>query len=144
MHQSIPSKDSLDHLRVACLPFNLYESVVWLTDMYYPDLDTGVSTGVSIGVRGGRTGESVDSGTQPDPRSNTHSVNVTPELIKYLLERNRKGIETYGTPLQTFNGRDSLKDALDEALDLCQYLIQSITERDHIITGEHIKCIEGE
>ncbi len=34
------------------------------------------------------------------------------------------GIERYGHPLQTHNGRDAVRDALDEALDLAHYLKQ--------------------
>lgn len=34
----------------------------------------------------------------------------------------------YGTYLQAFNGRNSLRDAYDEALDLCMYLRQKIEE----------------
>ena len=33
-------------------------------------------------------------------------------------------------PLQAFNGRDSLKDAYEEALDLCVYLRTAIYEKD--------------
>jgi hypothetical protein len=39
------------------------------------------------------------------------------------------GIAKYGTPLQTFNGRDPLIDAYQEALDLAVYLKQAIMER---------------
>lgn len=41
------------------------------------------------------------------------------------------GIERYGQPLQPFNGRDSLQDAYEEALDLVVYLKTAIYERDH-------------
>ena len=34
------------------------------------------------------------------------------------------------TSLQAFNGRDALRDAYEEALDLCQYLRQALYERD--------------
>ena len=40
------------------------------------------------------------------------------------------GIEKYETPLQTFNGRDGLVDAYQEALDLCVYLRQVLEERE--------------
>lgn len=52
-------------------------------------------------------------------------------LVKQdMLKRNAFGIEKYGTPLQGFNGRDALKDAYEEALDLCVYLRTAIYERD--------------
>jgi hypothetical protein len=46
-----------------------------------------------------------------------------------LVERQRIGTERYGTPLQAFNGRDALRDAYEEALDLACYLRQAIEER---------------
>ena len=46
-----------------------------------------------------------------------------------ILERKAEGIRRYGTPLQAFNGRDSLQDAYDEAVDLAIYLRQLIEER---------------
>jgi hypothetical protein len=47
-----------------------------------------------------------------------------------MKERNKKGIETYGTPLQAFNNRDSLWDAYEEVLDLAVYLRQTIEEQN--------------
>lgn len=46
-----------------------------------------------------------------------------------LAERERVGIERYGTPLQAGNGRDAMRDAYEEALDLATYLRQVIEER---------------
>jgi hypothetical protein len=56
-------------------------------------------------------------------------INVTDRLIADLRERERKGYETYGGPLETFNGRMPEQDALEEALDLTQYLYQARQER---------------
>lgn len=47
-----------------------------------------------------------------------------------LEERQRIGTERYGTPLQAHNGRDALRDAYEEALDLACYLRQAIAERE--------------
>lgn len=49
-------------------------------------------------------------------------------LIDKMKERNNFGIEKYGTPLQAFNGRDSLNDSFQEILDSCVYLKQAIIE----------------
>ena len=68
--------------------------------------------------------------TQPAPQKNTHP-HVSDELIKDILERKAKGMETYGTPLQPFNGRDGLQDLFEELLDAVQYLKQVIMERDN-------------
>ena len=65
---------------------------------------------------------------QPKPRLNDTTPIVT--LVKQDLdERMKKGIETYGMPLQAWNGRDALQDAYEEALDLCCDLRQAIQER---------------
>lgn len=47
-----------------------------------------------------------------------------------LASRLVVGIERYGKPLQANNGRDALRDAYEEALDLACYLRQAIAERD--------------
>jgi len=41
-----------------------------------------------------------------------------------------KGVERYGTVLQTFNGRDALMDALAELVDAFQYIVQGVIERE--------------
>ena len=51
-------------------------------------------------------------------------------VIADIETRKAVGIERYGTTLQANNGRDALRDAYEEALDLCQYLKQCIVERD--------------
>ena len=51
-------------------------------------------------------------------------------VIADMATRDRVGLERYGTQLQPHNGRDALKDAYAEALDLCVYLRQAIYERD--------------
>ena len=64
-------------------------------------------------------------------------IDVTPvargAFLQMLLYREIKGIETYGTSLQTNNGRDALQDALEEACDLWQYLIQALLERNELV-----------
>src|SRR4051812_28246964 len=66
--------------------------------------------------------------SQPLPREGFQDV--TPEVILDLRERTRRGIRTYGKPLQTHNGRNALQDAYEEALDLAQYLKQTLMEQD--------------
>jgi len=66
---------------------------------------------------------------QPAPVRNTHPILWNKVQIDFI-ERNQMGVEKYGTPLQPFNGRDALKDAYEEALDLVVYLRQAIYERD--------------
>lgn len=52
------------------------------------------------------------------------------DVIADMEARRQVGIRRYGTPLQAGNGRDCLRDAYDEALDLVAYLRQAIAERD--------------
>jgi hypothetical protein len=52
-------------------------------------------------------------------------------LVRADLERREQvGISRYGTALQAHNGRDVLRDAYEEAMDLTCYLRQAIEERD--------------
>lgn len=51
-------------------------------------------------------------------------------VIDDLHERARAGRQEYGTYLQAHNGRDSLLDAYEEALDLCLYLRQALIEKE--------------
>lgn len=50
-------------------------------------------------------------------------------VIEDMHERHRAGMQKYGTPLQAGNGRNSLVDAYQEALDKTVYLRTAITER---------------
>lgn len=63
------------------------------------------------------------------------------EIRGDMADRDRIGRERYGTPLTTHNGRDSLVDAYQEALDLAVYLRAWLEEcpedsdkRRHVMT----------
>ncbi len=75
----------------------------------------------------------VDS-KQPKPVVNQgpaiHKLIIKDLVIRDFNDRGEFGKAKYGTYLQPNNGRDVLKDAYQEALDLCQYLRQLIAERD--------------
>lgn len=68
--------------------------------------------------------------TQPDPTPNDRPA-VWDLVLDDMQARDRLGAARYGTRLQPFNGRDTLRDAYEEALDLAVYLRQVIYERDH-------------
>lgn len=55
---------------------------------------------------------------------------VQSQVIADIEERRQVGIQRYGTALQPHNGRDALRDAYEEAIDLAMYLKQAILERD--------------
>lgn len=69
---------------------------------------------------------------QPFP---THSTgpDVT-SLVRDDLElRAQKGLETYGSRLKPFNGRNAQIDAYQEALDLAVYFKQRLIEEEEFI-----------
>lgn len=68
-------------------------------------------------------------GDQRLPIRNAHP-SVQSMVRADLDARESVGIARYGTPLQPNNGRDALRDAYEEALDLACYLRQAIAERD--------------
>lgn len=51
-------------------------------------------------------------------------------VIADIKVRDEYGRKKYGTRLQANNGRDTLQDAYEEALDLVVYLRQTIEERN--------------
>lgn len=61
-------------------------------------------------------------GDQPLPTAGRECVQDS--LIKLIEERKALGVERYGSALMTHNVRDSVRDALEEALDLTVYLMQ--------------------
>lgn len=57
-----------------------------------------------------------------DARALHHDQAAVEATVKDMQDRDQVGLERYGTRLQPYNGRDSLVDAYQEALDLCVYL----------------------
>lgn len=57
---------------------------------------------------------------------------VLDKVFDDLKAREKVGIERYGTPLKTNNGRDPLVDAYQEGLDLVQYMAQELLEREQL------------
>ena len=66
---------------------------------------------------------------QPDPVPNDKPA-VWPLVMVDMASRDNLGRKRYGTALQPFSGRDNLRDAYEEALDLAVYLRAAIYERD--------------
>jgi len=67
--------------------------------------------------------------SKPEPAPRKEEGDVWQEVMGDMEGRRGFGINKYGTPLQAHNGRDSLVDAYQEALDLVVYLRQLIIER---------------
>jgi hypothetical protein len=68
-------------------------------------------------------------GDQPLPVVNGRG-DIQTMVIADIEARRQVGIQRYGTALQAHNGRDMLRDAYEEALDLAVYLRGVIEERD--------------
>lgn len=75
------------------------------------------------------------------------SDKVVNETITLMKQRNLEGVEKYGTPLQAYNGRDPIVDALQELLDATVYLKQACIERvtgpsvDDIYNTRELECL---
>jgi hypothetical protein len=68
---------------------------------------------------------------QPPPTAERSTVPAAWDLVRAdMAARDQEGRRKYGTPLQPHNGRDTLIDAYQEALDLSVYLRTAIYERD--------------
>ena len=65
-----------------------------------------------------------------EPAPVAGGVNVAEYVLCDIELRVEMGLTKYGTKLQTHNGRDSLWDAYQEALDLVFYLRQAILEKE--------------
>lgn len=68
-------------------------------------------------------------GDQPLPVGNDLPV-MHDLVIEDLRKRLEVGIKRYGQPLQPFNGRNALRDAYEEVLDLTVYLRQALWEAE--------------
>lgn len=67
---------------------------------------------------------------QPNPLKNNNPI-IQELVMQDMQGRLDLGLERYGTGLQAHNGRDMLRDAYEEALDLCVYLRGAMYERDN-------------
>ena len=69
--------------------------------------------------------------TEPMPRPG--HANIFDLAREVLEQRAKRGMETYGRPLESFNGRNPARDALEEAADQFVYLIQLCEERQFMV-----------
>ena len=68
-------------------------------------------------------------GVDVQPRATSGDIEVWPLVLADIEARMKFGLEKYGVPLRTNDGRDSLVDAYQECLDQCVYLRKEIEER---------------
>lgn len=69
---------------------------------------------------------------QPLPIPNDQE-SVHDRVAAAIMARKAVGIERYGIGLQPFNGRDALRDANEEILDLAAYFQQLIDEQSPVV-----------
>lgn len=81
--------------------------------------------------------------TASEPLPVTGGKEVTAQVIKDLEARKEQGIEKYGTPLQTHNGRRPLVDLYQELLDAVQYLKQHLMEQEGRAAAVAIRDMPG-
>ncbi len=74
---------------------------------------------------------------QPMPTPNA-SPSIQDMVIADMETRKAIGLQRYGTLLQPNNGRDMLRDAYEEALDLAVYLRGAIAERDGAVVRKNV------
>ncbi len=57
-----------------------------------------------------------------------HPSGLKNKIVGMMKERDIVGRNRYGTPLQAFNGRNCLNDAIEEVEDAIAYTVQAIEE----------------
>jgi hypothetical protein len=73
--------------------------------------------------------QTLDGADQPAPVATTGPA-IWDLVIDDMHARDRVGRQRYGVPLQANNGRNSIRDAYEEALDLVVYLRQHMAEAE--------------
>ncbi len=69
---------------------------------------------------------------EPQQRSPSARDSIR-QAINQIRAQQEKGIAKYGRSLETWNGRDPLKDAMEETVDRWQYLVQARLERADLL-----------
>lgn len=76
---------------------------------------------------------------QPLPKANNPHPAVHDLLVADIQARDKYGQGKYGQRLRPFNGRNSLRDAYEEVIDLAVYLRVLIYENEHAYLVDGIK-----
>ena len=75
--------------------------------------------------------------TQPNPKPGIDKVYPT-AMVDFQCTAEQQyaaGLEEYGTPLMTFNGRDVHQDGLEELFDAVMYFTQAKQEHEYIVNA---------
>lgn len=66
-----------------------------------------------------------------------------PHIIDLMKARRQLGIERYGAPLQAGNGRDAVREAIEETLDQMAYLEQVLYEHNDARLHSEIRAAQA-
>jgi hypothetical protein len=116
-------------------------SILSIIDPFFEDLKPGDIIGVRIDTGKGKENRRamwdgsrlvlLEDAPQEQLTPATNDLPAVWDLVQADMKaRDAVGAKRYGTRLQPHNGRDVMRDAYEEALDLCVYLRQAIYERD--------------
>lgn len=83
-------------------------------------------------------------GVESVPTAEDFTVDIPSQVCTDLVNRRQFGVTQYGRPLYPFNGRDTLKDAYEEAIDLVQYLRTLVAEREALESMRLVRIDEPE
>lgn len=93
-----------------------------------PGIDPLLGTPIRLDMRH-QDSPKTRAGDQPLP-TESDSPSMHDLVCEDMQGRKAVGLSRYGRALQANNGRDGMRDAYEEALDLCAYLRQLLYERD--------------
>lgn len=79
---------------------------------------------------GGDACDAYRMGHEPPPRPSPESPAMWELVVSDMQSRDRWGTTKHGQRLAAHDGRDALRDAYQEALDLAVYLRKAMYERD--------------
>jgi hypothetical protein len=90
-----------------------------------------------------------DEQAPPMPGLRDVSAESRRVLVELLERRQSVGLQRYGRPLETWNGRDAVRDLLEELIDALQYAVQvrmELDDRDAELAHcrDHIVALQAE
>jgi hypothetical protein len=118
-----------DHVRVRCGPYAGMFGRIDHVDGEWFDVALVFDGSRSAPAMFATSAKALESIEQRDPIPNCHPA-VWDLVLADIGTRDKIGEAKYRTRLQPHNGRDFLRDAYEEALDLVVYLRGAIFERD--------------
>jgi len=108
-------------------PVTLKDGIDYVTlATVFPEINYFYADIAPIVDRGEHLRQRAEDQQLPTPNDNPSIHGL---VIEDIRERLELGINRYGTPLQAHNGRNALRDAYEEVLDLAVYVKQVLEEQ---------------